>query len=103
MKVNEFETKYSPEDFVWFMHENKPTQAMITRVNVEIEETSDIHGSEIPNILAKIKSFLHTHNKKMRIVYTIDEIRDGKFYSAHGGWYDESVLFPTKEELLKSL
>lgn len=103
MKVKEFETKYSPEDFVWFMHENRPTQAMITRVNVEIEESADIHGGEIPNILAKIKSFLHMHKKKMRIAYNIDEIRDGKFYSAHSGWYDESVLFPTKEELLKSL
>ena len=103
MKVKEFETKYSPEDFVWFMHDNKPTQAMITRVNVEIEESADIHGGEIPNILAKLKSFLHLHKKKFNIKYTIDEIQNGKFYSAHGGWYPESDLFPTKEALLKSL
>ena len=57
MKVKEFETKYSPEDFVWYMQDNKPTQAMITRVRVEIEESVDIHGSEIPNILAKLKNF----------------------------------------------
>lgn len=103
MKMNEFETKYSPEDFVWFMRENKPTQAMITRVRVVIEEDSDIHGSEIPNILNKIKNFLHSHTKSTQITYTIDEIRDGKFYSAHSGWYDENRLFRTKEELLNSL
>ena len=103
MKIKEFETKFSPEDFVWFMHDNKPTQAMITRVNVEIEESVDIHGSEIPNIIAKLKNFLHLHKKNVKIAYTIDELKDGKFYCAHAGWYPESSLFATKEDLLKSL
>ena len=103
MKIKEFETKYSPEDFVWLMHNNKPIQTMITRVRVEIEEDSEIHGSEIPNILAKIKNFLHSHTKHVQTTYTLDEIKNGKFYSSHGGWYDENRLFSTKEELLKSL
>lgn len=103
MRVKEFETKYTPEDFVWFMHQNRPTQAMITRVRVRIEESVDIHGGEIPNILAKVKNFFSKHKKDFEVDYTIDEIRDGKFYSAHGGWYSEYDLFPTKEELLKSL
>lgn len=103
MKINEFETKYSPEDFVWLMYNNKPTQAMITRVRVEIEEDSDIHGSEIPNILAKIKNFLYSHTRHVKITYTLDEIQNGKFYRTHGGWYDENMLFSSKEELLNSL
>ena len=103
MKIKEFETKFSPEDFVWFMYQNKPTQAMITRVKVEIEESVDIHGGEIPKILAKLKNFLHLHKKSLNVKYSIDEIQDGKFHSAHGGWYPEDDFFSTKEELLKSL
>ena len=103
MKVKEFETKYSPEDFVWYMQDNKPTQAMITRERVEIEESVDIHGSEIPNILDKLKNFFSKHKKTLDISYTIDEVHDVHFYCAHAGWYREDVLFPTKEDLIKSL
>ena len=103
MRIKDFETKYTPEDFVWLMHANKPTQAMITRARVRIEESVDVHGCEIPNILAKVKNFFSKHKKTFEVDYTIDEIRDGKFYSAHGDWYPECDLFPTKEELLNSL
>lgn len=102
MKVKEFETKYTPEDFVWFMSENRPKQGMITRVRVEIEESVDIHGSEIPNILAKLKSFFSKHKKKFEVAYNLDELEDGKFYCARSGWYPEYSLFATKEDLLKS-
>lgn len=77
MKIKEFETNFSPEDFVWFMHNNKPTQGMITRVEVVIEESVDIHGREIPNILQKLKNFLHLHKKNKTIRYNLDEIQNG--------------------------
>lgn len=103
MKVKEFESKFSPEDIVWLMKNNKPSQAIVTRVKIEIQEEVYINGSEIPNILARIKNFLHQHKRTLSITYNIDTIQNGRFEAAQGGWFPESVLYATKEDLLKSL
>lgn len=71
------ETKYNIGDEVWLMYENKAITARVLDMNVEIRE--HIMGDVFASCYCKIKCPHFTR-----------EIHD-------------SHLFPTKEELLKSL
>ena len=71
------ETKYNIGDEVWLMYENKAITAQVIEMNVEISK--HIMSYVSANCYCKIKCPLFTR-----------EIHD-------------SHLFPTKEELLKSL
>ena len=71
------ETKYNIGDEVWLMYENMAITALVIDMNVEIGER--IKGNVSANCYCKIKSPHFTR-----------EMHD-------------SHLFPTKEELLKSL
>ncbi len=71
------ETKYNIGDEVWLMYENRAITAQVVTMNVEISD--HIMGDVSANCYCKIKCPHFTR-----------EIHD-------------SHLFPTKEELLKSL
>lgn len=67
------ETKYNIGDEVWLMYKNKAVSSSIFRIEVKV----DLHLS-------------------VRIIYYLSGSSCAEFYS-------EDKLFPTKEELLKSL
>lgn len=71
--------KYNIGDEVWFMYENKPIQIQIGRIEVYYGYKLNKNGEEAI---------------EKRVVY-ID------WYGEHR--ISESKLFPTKEELIKSL
>jgi hypothetical protein len=68
------ETKYNIGDEVWFMNENKAYVSFIEDVRVK------------------------RNNKNTKIEYMVESMQKKDF-----GLKKESDLFPTKEELLKSL
>lgn len=68
------ETKYNIDDEVWLMKENKPTTRVISFIEVIAASTTS-------------KSFIRYGLKTEGVVERVVE----------------SLLFPTKEELLKSL
>ena len=67
------ETKYNIDDKVWFMNEGEPTSERIVRIDIE------------------------QYERKQFVEYTVvlSDVILTSFY--------EQELFPTKEELLKSL
>ena len=70
----EIKTKYDPGQSVFHMDNNKVNESAIERISIEIR-------------------------------YKMDGITVKPFYRlfSKNTWYEENELFPTKEELLKSL
>lgn len=52
-----FKSKFSLEEVVWFMYENKPVQGIIHRINYRRVESVDT-TCEHKNIFHKIKSLI---------------------------------------------
>jgi hypothetical protein len=70
------ETRYNIGDRVWFMHDNKVESEIIIKINAVIEKDMNCTG---------------VHKS---IAYSLFN---------YSGYYTENKLFPTKEELIKSL
>lgn len=70
------ETQYNIGDKVWFMHDNKVKSGIVIIINVVIEKDMNCTG---------------VHKTTRYSLYN------------YPGYYPENKLFPTKEELLKSL
>ena len=73
------ETKYNIGDILWFMHDNKPKTMKVWDINIEIKTKFD--GQ-------------YEYGSYVRIFY---------YDFGNHNKIEESELFPTKEELLKSL
>lgn len=68
------ETKYNVGDEVWFMDDNKPTKGIVVKLDIDVSRKGDWY---IEHYKVEAKGFIH--------------FKVGQ------------SLFPTKEELLKSL
>ena len=106
MKVKSYETKFSVEDVVWIMHENKPTRGIVYEVHYEIQETADLSWTErCLNIVNRIKSYFDEHRQEQNVWYRVQKINeDGTYYGV--GMFNHvsaNQMFHTKDELLKSL
>ena len=75
-----FETKYNIGDEVWVIHDNEVCRTEITDINIRIVGKVFV---ESPRYVSAIHSVEYMLNR--------------------GYWVAEHKLFPTKEELLKSL
>lgn len=77
----EFKTKYSINDVLYFMYDNKIVRDVVCGIRLECLRDDEV-------------------NNAIGVAYSLDgfEYRD-KDYE----WLDESELFATKEELIKSL
>lgn len=86
------ETKYNIGDEVWVMYKNKPTRLTIGVVNISIN-----------------KGRLELDRTTVYILYTMEpfEIDPSKMsdveYIPYNRTFYEKDVFPTKEELIKSL
>lgn len=105
MKIENFETKFSVEDVVYFMMGNELCKGVVESVQVSIEESASLAWSNITQaIIYKIESFLHLHKQSINVRYSVLRVKeDGTFYSAYGGYFTDSDLTHTKEELYKIL
>lgn len=97
-----FKSKFNLEDVVWFMHENRPVQGIVSKINYKREESVNTACNH-KNIFHKIKSLINKKKMEVVLTYEMDMVRsDGTFtYLIHHRREDE--IFKTKEELLKSL
>ena len=96
-------TKFDIEDTVWFMHENNVKQGVITEVKVEYNKKLGwVSGNCILRIFNKLESYIHTKEENLRIRYQLDRI-EGTHTASNCLWYDESILYHTKQELLDTL
>ena len=101
MKIT-FESKFNLEEVVWFMYENKPVQGLIHRINYRRSE-SVVTACEHKNIFLRIKSLIDKKSVEVALTYELDMVKsDGTFISCTH-YREESEIFKTKEELLKSL
>ena len=97
-----FKSKFNLEEAVWFMYENKPVQGIISRINYRRVESVDT-AFEHKNIFHKIKSLIDKKRIEVALTYGLDMVKsDGAFISCTH-YREESEIFKTKEELLKSL
>lgn len=97
-----FKSKFNLEDVVWFMHKNKPVQGIINRIRYERNESVNT-AYEHKNIFHKLKSLLSNKKVEIRLIYDLDMVNnDGTFVSC-SHHLNDSEIFKTKEELLKSL
>jgi hypothetical protein len=97
-----FKSKFNLEDIVWFMYDNKPAQGIVCKINYRREESVNT-ACEHKNIFNKLKSLLSSKKVSVTISYEMDMVRsDGTFISCTH-YRQESEMFRTKEELLKSL
>lgn len=106
MEIKGFTTKFAVEDVVWLMHENKPTRGIVYEVHYEKMEEADLSTSEkSKSIINKIKSFFGIHSTKERVWYRVQKVHSDDSYGGVGmfGSCNDTNLFHTKEELLKSL
>jgi len=106
MKIEAFETKFSVEDVVWFMYENKPTRGIVYEVNVHFKEEADLSWTDkCINIVRKIKSYFDEHRFEKNVSYKVQKINDDDTYYGVGefSYRTAKTIFKTKEELLKSL
>ena len=106
MKINEYKTKFSVEDVVWIMYENKPTKGIVYEVHYEQQEIANLSYTEkCINIINKIKSYFDEHKKEQNVWYRVQQLNDDGTYHGVGmfGRVTDRELFHTKEELLKSL
>lgn len=106
MKIEAFETKFSVEDVVWFMYENKPTRGIVYKVDVVFKEEANLSWTEkCKNITRKLKSYFDEHSFEKHVSYRVLKINNDDTYYGIGGFSYKTAneLFHTKEELLKSL
>ena len=97
-----FKSKFNLEEVVWFMYKNKPVQGIISRINYRRVESVDT-ACEHKNIFHKIKSLIDKKRIEVALTYELDMVKsDGTFISCTH-YREESEIFKTKEELLKSL
>ena len=106
MKIEAFETKFSVEDVVWFMYENKPTRGIVYEVDVVFKEEANLSWTEkCKNIVRKLKSYFDEHRYEKFVSYRVLKLNDDDTYYGIGpfSYKVASEIFHTKEELLKSL
>lgn len=107
MKIEAFETKFSVEDVVWFMCENKPTRGIVYEVDVVFKEEANLsRDDKCKNIIRKLKSNFDEHKYEKCVSYEVLKLNDDGSYYCYVGNFTYKVadeLFHTKEELLKSL
>jgi len=104
MKVNEYETKFSVEDVVWFMYHDRPAQGIVREVCYEQKETANFSYNDIYiNIFKRIKSYIERHKEEISISYSVDRVKDDGRFDGCMFLMTEDKLFHTKEELLESL
>lgn len=87
------ETKYNPEEKAWMMHNNHAEQVEIAGIEIEVTKhyysTNPIPFICAPTSMEMRVEALFTYKVKMQDGTTIEVVED--------------LLFPTKEELIKSL
>ena len=105
MKIENFETKFSAEDIVYFMKDNELCKGIVEGVEVRIEESANLAWSNITQaIVKKVKSFLHLQKRVINVYYKILKVReDGSFCYVYSGYFRDWDLAHTKEELFKML
>lgn len=97
-----FKSKFNLEEVVWFMYENKPVQGLIHRINYRRAESINT-ACEHKNIFHKIISLIDKKSIEVTLIYELDMVKsDGTFISCTH-YREESEIFKTKEELIKSL
>lgn len=97
-----FKSNFNLEDVVWFMHDNKPAQGIINRIEYNREESIDT-AYEHKNIFQKLKSILNKTKFNIHLRYTLDLVDNNDKYISSPHYCTEDKIFSTKEELLKSL
>ena len=86
------ETKYNVGDEVWVMYNNKPTRLTIAAVDINI-----------------LRGRLELDRCRVEVIYYIEPFEldpsrmSNSEYIPYNRSYREKDVFPTKEELLKSL
>ena len=105
MKIENFETKFSAEDVVYFMKDNELCKGIVEGVEVRIEESANLAWSDITQaIVKKVKSFLHLQKRIIHVYYKVLKVMDdGSYYCAYGGYFRDWDLAHTKEELFRML
>ena len=105
MKIENFETKFSAEDVVYFMKDNELCKGIVEGIEVSIEESANLAWSDITQaIVKKLKSFLHLQKRVIKVYYKVLKVReDGSYLCACGGYFRDWELAHTKEELFKML
>lgn len=97
-----FKSKFNLEEVVWFMEKNKPVQGIINRIRYERNESVNT-AYEHKNIFNKLKSLLSNKKVEIRLRYELDMVNNDGTYISCCHYLNESEIFKTKEELLKSL
>ncbi len=104
MEIRNFKTKFALEDVVYFMYKNEISKGVITQIRVVFEESVNIHGSYIQQVIQKIKNFFSDHKTDVNVYYSIMKVNnDDTFYCSIGGFFRERELASSKEELFKML
>lgn len=86
------ETKHNIGDEVWVMYENKPTRLTIGGINISVSKGR----LELDRARAVIMYYMEPF--EMNPIKMSDAV-----YIPYNRIYNENDVFPTKEELLKSL
>lgn len=104
MEIKNFKTRFALGDVVYFMYNNEISKGVITQIKVGFEENAYIPSSCIQRVIHKITGFVNKSKTNVKVGYSLIKVNNkDNFYCACAGYFKESELASSKEELFKML